>query len=35
MLQGAVAMATICRDRKYLLNTVAYLDVLIAREIKR
>ncbi len=35
MLQGAVAMATISRDRKYLLNTVAYLDVLIAKEIKK
>jgi AcrR family transcriptional regulator len=35
MLQGAVAMATISRDRKYLLNTVAYLDVLINKEIKK
>lgn len=35
MLQGAVAMATISRDRKYLINTVAYLDVLIARELKK
>ncbi|MEX0289062.1 MAG: TetR family transcriptional regulator [Flavobacteriaceae bacterium] len=35
MLQGAVAMATITRDRKYLLNTVAYLDVLINKEIKK
>lgn len=35
MLQGAVAMATISRDRKYLLNTVAYLDVLISKEIKK
>ncbi len=33
MIQGAVAMATICQDRKYLLNTLAYLDVLIAREV--
>ncbi|MGB5237988.1 MAG: TetR/AcrR family transcriptional regulator [Flavobacteriaceae bacterium] len=33
MIQGAVAMATICNDRKYLINTVAYLDVLISREI--
>ena len=35
MLQGAVAMATITKDRKYLLNTVAYLDVLITKEIKK
>lgn len=35
MLQGAVAMATLSRDRKYLINTVAYLDVLINREIKK
>lgn len=35
MLQGAVAMATLTRDRKYLLNTVAYLEVLINKEIKK
>ncbi|MCW5516559.1 TetR/AcrR family transcriptional regulator [Muriicola sp. Z0-33] len=35
MLQGAVAMATITQDRKYLLNTVAYLEVLINKEIKK
>ncbi|WP_299536467.1 TetR/AcrR family transcriptional regulator [Ulvibacterium sp.] len=35
MLQGAVAMSTITRDRKYLVNTVAYLEVLIQREIKK
>lgn len=35
MIQGAVTMATITQDRKYLLNTVAYLDVLIAKEIKK
>jgi len=34
MLQGAVAMATTTRDRKYLVNTVAYLEQLIKREIK-
>lgn len=34
MLQGAVAMSTISGDRKYLLNTVAYLDLLIARELQ-
>ncbi|WP_422079798.1 TetR family transcriptional regulator C-terminal domain-containing protein [Ulvibacterium sp.] len=35
MLQGAIAMSTITRDRKYLVNTVAYLEVLIHREIKK
>lgn len=35
MIQGAVAMATITNDRKYLINTIAYLDVLIDREIKK
>ncbi|HCO84311.1 MAG TPA: TetR/AcrR family transcriptional regulator, partial [Arenibacter sp.] len=35
MIQGAVAMATITGDRKYLLNTVTYLDQLIVREIKK
>lgn len=35
MIQGAVAMATITADRKYLINTVAYLDLLISREIKK
>ena len=35
MLQGAVAMSTITRDRKYLMNTVAYLEVLVKNEIKK
>lgn len=35
MLQGAVAMSTLMDDRKYLLNTVAYLDQLILREIQK
>ena len=35
MLQGAVAMSTITRDRKYLMNTVAYLEVLVRNEIKK
>lgn len=35
MIQGAVAMATITDDRKYLLNTIAYLDQLISKEIKK
>ena len=34
ILQGAIAMATLTKDRKYLLNTVTYLDLLIKRELK-
>ncbi|WP_394748577.1 TetR family transcriptional regulator C-terminal domain-containing protein [Spongiimicrobium salis] len=34
MLQGAVAMFMLTKDRKYLLNTIAYLKQLIAKEIK-
>tara|TARA_R110002049_G_scaffold35296_4_gene113985 strand:- start:2200 stop:2796 length:597 start_codon:yes stop_codon:yes gene_type:complete len=35
MLQGSVAMATITQDRKYLLNTVAYINQLIDKEVKK
>ena len=35
MIQGAITMATITGDRKYLLNTITYLDQLILREIKK
>lgn len=35
MLQGAVAMSTITRDRKYLMNTVAYLDQLVKKELRK
>ncbi|MDT0539955.1 TetR/AcrR family transcriptional regulator [Croceitalea sp. P059] len=35
ILQGAVAMGTMTRDRKYLMNTMAYLEQLIDREIKK
>jgi AcrR family transcriptional regulator len=35
MIQGAIAMATITDDRKYLLNTVKYLEHLINKEIKK
>lgn len=35
MLKGAVAMATITGDRKYLINTVAYLEQLVQKEIKK
>ena len=34
ILQGSIAMATLTKDRKYLLNTVTYLEVLIKRELK-
>lgn len=34
MLQGAISMATLTHDRKYLLNTVAYLELLMKRELK-
>jgi AcrR family transcriptional regulator len=35
MIQGAVAMSSITGDKKYLLNTIAYLDQLISKEIKK
>ncbi|HEA21184.1 hypothetical protein LCGC14_0679640 [marine sediment metagenome] len=35
IIQGAVAMSTMTRDRKYLINTITYLDVLIKIELKR
>ncbi|WP_373519115.1 TetR/AcrR family transcriptional regulator [Pricia sp.] len=35
IIQGAVAMSTMTRDRKYLINTITYLDVLIKRELKK
>ncbi|MCW1953648.1 MAG: TetR/AcrR family transcriptional regulator [Flavobacteriia bacterium] len=35
MLLGAVSMASITSDQKYLMNTVTYLDQLILREIKQ
>lgn len=35
IVQGAVSMSTMTRDRKYLINTVTYLDVLIKKELKR
>lgn len=33
MIQGAVAMSTLTMDRKYLLNTMTYLEVLVKREL--
>ncbi|RDY61341.1 TetR/AcrR family transcriptional regulator [Flagellimonas nanhaiensis] len=35
MIQGAVAMSTMTRDRKYLINTIAYLEHLVQRETKK
>lgn len=35
MLQGAVAMSTMTSDRKYLMNTVAYLELLVKKEIQK
>lgn len=35
MIQGAIAMAMVTHDRKYLLNTVAYLEILMKRELKK
>ncbi|MDX1331438.1 MAG: TetR/AcrR family transcriptional regulator [Robiginitalea sp.] len=34
MIMGAVSMATIMADRKYLHNTIGYLEILIRKEIK-
>ena len=34
IIQGSIAMSTLTKDRKYLLNTVSYLEVLIKRELK-
>lgn len=35
MIQGAIAMSTMTRDRKYLINTIAYLEQLVKSEIKK
>lgn len=35
MIQGAVAMSTMTRDRKYLINTLTYLEHLVRQEIKK
>lgn len=34
MIQGAIAMSTMTQDRKYLINTLAYLEQLVRRELK-
>lgn len=35
MIQGAVAMSTMTRDRKYLINTLTYLEHLIKGELRK
>lgn len=35
MIQGAIAMSTMTRDRKYLINTMTYLEHLVQGEIKK
>ena len=35
MIQGAVVMSTMTRDRKYMINTMVYLEHLIKSEIKK
>jgi AcrR family transcriptional regulator len=34
IIQGSVVMATLSSDRKYLINTMTYLEVLVKRELK-
>ncbi|CAN0601907.1 unnamed protein product, partial [Ectocarpus sp. 12 AP-2014] len=34
IIQGSVVMATLSTDRKYLVNTMTYLEVLVKRELK-
>ncbi len=34
MIQGAVAMSTMTQDRKYLVNTITYLEYLVKQELK-
>lgn len=35
MVQGAIAMSTMTRDRKYLINTITYLEHLVQKEVKK
>jgi AcrR family transcriptional regulator len=35
MIQGAVAMSTMTKDHKYLVNTLVYLEQLVERELKK
>ena len=34
MIQGAIAMSTMTQDRKYLMNTITYLEYLIKQELR-
>ena len=34
MIQGAVAMSTMTQDRKYLVNTITYLEYLVKQELR-
>ena len=35
MVQGAIAMSTMTQDRKYLVNTITYLEYLVKQELKK
>ena len=35
MVQGAEAMSTMTQDRKYLVNTITYLEFLVKQELKK
>lgn len=35
MVKGAVAMTTMTQDRKYLINTITYLEYLVKQELKK
>ena len=35
MIQGAIAMSTMTQDRKYLMNTITYLEYLIKQELRK
>jgi len=35
ILQGAIAMGSMTRDRKYLMNTATYLEYLVLQELKK
>jgi len=35
MIQGAITMSTMTRDRKYLINTITYLEHLVKQELKK
>ncbi|MDF0705955.1 TetR/AcrR family transcriptional regulator [Flagellimonas okinawensis] len=35
MIQGAVAMSTMTQDRKYLINTITYMEYLVKQELNK